>query len=72
MMMSFNRAHLAAAIAVTLPVLFAGCDGGPTQSVANYDSNYVQPSPDVRIDGAGAPVDPRTGVEITGATRPER
>jgi len=72
MTMIFDRAHRAAANAVTLPAFFAGSAGTPIQNVATYDSDYLQPSSDVLVNGAGTPVDPRTGVEATGATRPEQ
>lgn len=50
----------------------AGCGSGPAQYQAAVDSTYIQPSPDLLENGAGQPVDPRTGVVAPGATRPER
>lgn len=66
------RASWAAAMVTIIPALLAACGGGPSQYTAQSPSDYVQPSSDVLVNGAGQPVDSASGAIETGATRPER
>lgn len=68
----FNVNCSAAAAAMVFAAGLAGCGDGSAQYQAAVDSNYIQPSPDLMENGAGQPIDPRTGVVVPGATRPER
>jgi hypothetical protein len=71
------------ATAIILPILLAGCgnrtdERGSTaslhpDSVAGTPPKAgVQPSPDVRENGAGQAVSPQTGTMAPGSPRPER
>lgn len=66
------RAPWAVAVVAVIPALVAACAGGASRYTAQSSSDYLQPSSDVLISGAGEPVDSGSGVVVTGATRSER
>ncbi len=66
------RAPWAAAMVAVIPALVTACAGGASQYTAQSTSDYIQPSSDVLVNGAGQPVDSASGAVETGATRPER